>query len=168
MDTSLLCLNIFIVKIIEVSLNTIVTLLTVKNKKIIATILGFIDVIIWFLVVREAIAYSNSSMYVAFAFALGHAIGTYIGTFLSNKLINTKILMQVITDKKNNINSIRTNGYAVSEVECIGKDNSKKIMLFIEVDSKKLNELENIIRKIDNKAFITINETKYVVNGYFK
>lgn len=168
MDTFLLCLNIFIVKIIEVSLNTIVTLLTVKNKKIIATILGFIDVIIWFLVVREAIAYSNSSMYVAFAFALGHAIGTYIGTFLSNKLISTKLLMQVIIDKKDDINSIRNNGYAVSEVECIGKDNSKKIMLFIEVDSKRLNELENIIRKIDNKAFITINETKYVVNGYFK
>lgn len=167
MDTFLLCLNIFIVKIIEVSLNTIVTLLTVKNKKIIATILGFIDVIIWFLVVREAISYS-SSMYIAFAFALGHAIGTYIGTFLSNKLISTKLLMQVIIDKKDDINSIRNNGYAVSEVECIGKDNSKKIMLFIEVDSKRLNELENIIRKIDNKAFITINETKYVVNGYFK
>ena len=40
-------------------------------------------------------------------------------------------------------------------------------MLFIEVDKKHLNNLKNIIKQIDNNAFMVINETKYVENGYF-
>ena len=123
MELFLLCLNIFLVKIVEVSLNTFVTLLTVKNKKRLATILGFIDVIIWFMVIREALSFNKSSIFIAISFALGHAIGTYLGTFLSGKLINSKMLMQVVTNviSKDKINNIRNKGYAVSEIKCSGK-----------------------------------------------
>lgn len=170
MGLFLLCLNIFFIKIIEVCLNTIVTVLTVKNKKITAMILGFIDVLIWFMVIREALSSNEQSIYLALSFALGHAIGTLLGTILSNKLINSKILMQVILENvsEENVNNIRKNGYAVSQVECTGKNNSKKTMLFIELDSKKLKELKYIIDNIDSNAFIIINETKHVINGFFK
>lgn len=170
MGLFLLCLNIFVIKIIEVCLNTIVTVLTVKNKKITAMILGFIDVLIWFMVIREALSSNEQSIYLALSFALGHAIGTLLGTILSNKLINSKILMQVVLENSSeeNVNNIRKNGYAVSQVECTGKNNSKKTMLFIELDSKRLKELKYIIDNIDNNAFIIINETKHVINGFFK
>ena len=165
-----LCLNIFVVKIVEVSLNTIVTVLTVKNKKIIATILGFIDVLIWFMIVREALSSNISSIWLALSFASGHAVGTYLGTMLCNKLINEKILMQVVIDKvpKEKIDSIRDKGYAISEIDCTGKNNSKKVMLFIELNNKRLEELKTYIKEIDNNAFMTINETKKVINGFFK
>lgn len=41
-------------------------------------------------------------------------------------------------------------------------------MLFIEIDKKDISHLKNMIKKIDEKAFIVVNETKYVQNGYFK
>lgn len=169
MNLLLLCLNIFVVKIIEVSLNTIVTVLTVKNKKVFATILGFIDVLIWFMIIKEALSSNNNSLWLALAFASGHAIGTYLGTILSDKLINSKLLMQVIIDEKYDykIDEIRNNGYAVSKTNCVGKDEVNKILLFIELDSRNLNRLKTIINDIDNNAFIVINETKYVVNGFF-
>lgn len=165
-----LCLKIFFVRIIEVSLGTIVTVLTVKNKRIIATILGFIDVIIWFMVVREALMTDVKSIWIALSYAGGYAIGTFLGTTLSNKLINGKISMQVILDDlpKEKIDIIRDKGYAVSQVDCTGKDNSKKLMLFIEVDNKKVDDLQTIIKKIDENAFMIVNETKHVVNGFFK
>lgn len=165
-----LCLKIFFVRIIEVSLGTIVTVLTVKNKRIIATILGFIDVIIWFMVVREALMTDVKSIWIALSYAGGYAIGTFLGTTLSNKLINGKISMQVILDDlpKEKIDIIRNKGYAVSQVDCTGKDNSKKLMLFIEVDNKKVDDLQTIIKKIDENAFMIVNETKHVVNGFFK
>lgn len=165
-----LCLKIFFVRIIEVSLGTIVTVLTVKNKRIIATILGFIDVIIWFMVVREALMTGVKSIWIALSYAGGYAIGTFLGTTMSNKLINGKISMQVILDDlpKEKIDIIRNKGYAVSQVDCTGKDNSKKLMLFIEVDNKKVDDLQTIIKKIDKNAFMIVNETKHVVNGFFK
>ena len=164
------CLCVFFAKIIEVSLNTIVTILAVKNKRKIAMVLGFIDVLIWFIVIREALSINDNGLWLALSFALGHAIGTYLGTILSNTLINSKILMQVITDHISNemLDDIRNNGYAISKIDCYGKYNSKKTMLFIELDSKKLNELQNIIKNIDSNAFIVINETKNVINGFFK
>ena len=36
------------------------------------------------------------------------------------------------------------------------------------IDKKHHNNLKNIIKQIDNNAFIVINETKYVENGFFK
>ena len=165
-----ICLIIFFARIVDVSLSTIVTVLTVKSKRVLATVLGFIDVIIWFLVVREALTTSIKSIWIAISYALGYAIGTFIGTTLSNKLINGKVSMQVVLDEKNEskINEIRDKGFAVSQVNCTGKDNAKKLMLFIELDKKNINDLKNIINKIDENAFMVINETKYVVNGFFK
>lgn len=165
-----ICMIIFFARIVDVSLGTFVTVLTVKSKRTLATILGFIDVIIWFLVVREALTTDIKSIWIAISYALGYAIGTFIGTTLSNKLINGKMSMQVIIDKENEnqINEIRDKGFAVSQVDCTGKDNAKKLMLFIELDKKHLDDLKSAINKIDENAFIVINETKYVVNGFFK
>lgn len=165
-----LCTKIFFARIIDVSLATFVTVLTVKGKKGVATIIGFIDVIIWFLVVKEALNTEIKSMWIAFSYAGGYAAGTYIGTTLSHTLIRGKISVQVVLDyvAKDEIENIRNAGYAVSEIQCTGKDEAKKIMLFIEVDKRNLNDLKEKITKIDKNAFIIVNETKYVENGFFK
>lgn len=164
------CLKLFLARIVDVSLGTFVTVLTVKGKRIIATIIGFIDVIIWFLVVKEALNTNFKSIWIVISYAGGYAFGTFIGTSLSNSLIKGKISVQVVLKEENldDIKSIRDAGYAVSMVNCTGMDDSKKLMLFIEVDKRKLNDLKSIINKIDEKAFLFANETKYVSNGFFK
>lgn len=170
MTLFLLCFKIFIARVFDVTLATFVTILNVKGEKIKATIIGFIDVIIWFLVVKEALNTELESIWIAFAYAGGYATGTFIGVSLSNILIKGKISVQVILDylPLEETEKIRNAGYAVSQIECTGKEGSKKSMLFIEVDKKMLNELKELIKKIDNNAFIVVNETKFVENGFFK
>lgn len=170
MNLFVMCCKIFFVRIIDVSLGTFVTILTVKGKRTIATVIGFIDVLIWFLIVKEALNTGINSIWIAIAYSGGYAVGTFVGTTLSDKLIKGKVEVQVVLDNKyeDEINAIRNSGYAVSQVDCTGKDNTKKAMLFIGADKKDLNDLKRTIRKIDNKAFMIINETKYVENGFFK
>ena len=170
MSLFILCTKIFIARIVDVSLATFVTVLTVKGKRLVATIFGFIDVIIWFLVVKEALNTNTSSIWIALSYAGGYATGTFIGTTLSHKLIEGKVLVQVVLDSniKGEVDKIRNYGYAVSEVHAKGKDNTDKLMLFIEVDKRHLDDLKKIINTIDRNAFMVINETKYVVNGFFK
>ena len=165
-----MCIIIFFARVIDVSLATFVTVLTVKGKRVLATIIGFIDVLIWFLVVKEALNTDIKSIWIAFSYAGGYALGTFIGTTLSNKLIDGKISAQVIinSDSINEVEKIRKAGFAVSQINCTGKDNAKKLMLFIELDKKHLDDLKDIINKIDKDAFMVINETKYVLNGFFK
>ena len=170
MDITSLCIKVFFARIIDVSLATFVTILSVKGKKIEATILGFIDVIIWFIVVKEALNTEINSIWITLSYAGGYAIGTYVGTVFSDKLINGKIMVQVVLNRKYNksIDNIRKEGFALSQVNCIGKDGKKNIMLFIEVDKRKLPHIKKVIKSIDSNAFLVINETKYVENGFFK
>ena len=42
-----------------------------------------------------------------------------------------------------------------------------KYMLYIQIRDNSLDNLKKIVRKLDNKAFMVVNETKYVENGYF-
>ena len=170
MTLFILCTKIFLARVFNVSLSTFVTILNVKGEKIKATIIGFIDMIIWFLAVREALNTDIESIWIALSYAGGYATGTYIGGTLSGLLIKGKISVQVILNylPLEETEKIRDAGYAVSQIECTGKEGSKKSMLFIEVDKKKLNELKELIKKIDKNAFIVVNETKFVENGFFQ
>ena len=167
MITLFLCLKIFLARLIDVSLGTIRTVYTIKNKHLIASFIGLIEVIVWFLIVQEALTSTSNNFFIAFSYSIGFAVGTYLGGILSNKLINTKLSLQIILNKKddNIITKIRQAGYAVSIINLISKDD--KYMLYIQVDSKKYNKLIKLINKLDNKAFIVVQETKVVYNGYF-
>ena len=79
--------------------------------------------------------------------------------------------VQVVTSSQNEelIDALRNRGYAVSVVDVQGIDKKKsKYMLFIEINKKKFKELKELIKEVDSKAFIVVNETRYVMNGYFK
>lgn len=166
MSTILLCLEIFIARILDVSIGVIRTVELVKDNTIKAVILAFFEVLIWFLVAREALTSTDLNLMVAIFYSLGYACGTLIGSFLSKRLIKGSVGVQVISSIFNlkNINIIKRAGYGISSLKL---DNNKR-MLFIEVDKKRLKELLHLINKIDNKSFITVSETKYVSNGFVK
>ena len=68
MITLFLCKKIFFVRIIDVSLGTIRTIMTVKNKRFIAAFIGFFEVLIWFLIVRKALDKNDSQILIALFF----------------------------------------------------------------------------------------------------
>lgn len=171
MELLFLCIKIFCVRILDVSLGTVRTIVTVKGRKLVASMVGFIEVFIWFLIVREALNTDNTSIFIAISYSLGFAAGTYIGGVLSDKFISGTLGVQVVTSKKddNMIKVLRSEGYGVSVVDVKGKDDAQeKYMLFIEIDKRHISHLKSVIKNLDPKSFIVVNETKYVQNGYFK
>ena len=164
----LLCIKIFFVRIIDVTLGTIRTMFTVKGKRLIASIFGFVEVFIWFIIVREALQTDEKSIFVAISYALGFATGTYIGGFLSGILIKGKVVVQVFTENLELVDILRENGYAVTVIDCKGYNTKSKYMLYISVDKKKEKKLIKEIESLDKHAFIVENETNHVENGYFR
>ena len=59
--------------------------MSVKNNNFIASVIGFFEVTIWFLIVKEALNTNDNSLFIIFSYALGFSTGTYIGGILSNK-----------------------------------------------------------------------------------
>lgn len=168
MNIILLCIEIFFARIIDVSLGTIRTVIVIKGKNLIGSILGFFEVAVWFLVVEQSLNTSASNIFIVLSYALGFSAGTYIGGIISPKLIKSKYEVQIITDKQvqKTIDTIRKSFMAVSILKLEGK-NKNKYMLFVEVENNKLKELYNIVKEIDKNAFIVVNETVFVHNGYF-
>lgn len=165
----LLCLKIFFARILDVSLGTIRTIFTVKGKTLIASLIGFVEICIWFTVVREALNTDETSLWIMVAYAAGYATGTYIGGKLSGKIIKTNFSVQVITSNLKLAELLREEGYAVSLINIQGQEETTdKYMLFIEIRNKNLEHLKEFIREKDERAFIVVNETKYVQNGFIK
>ena len=167
----ILCIQIFLVRILDVSLGTIRTILTIKGKNTQASLVGFFEVLVWFIIVKEALNTDESSLWIAISYAGGFATGTYIGGIISDYFITGKLAVQVITSSQNDdiIKIIREHGYGVSVIDAKGNDKKDgKYMLFIEINKKRLNHLKNLIKTLDERAFVVVNETKLVENGYFK
>lgn len=169
MNLFLLCMKIFFVRIMDVSLGTFRTMLMVKGKTFIAALIGFFEVLIWFLIVREAINTDNNSILIAISYASGFATGTYIGMAISDKYIKEILGIKIITPNfKELIKKLKENGFAFTAIDVLNEeDNKKKIMILIEINSFSYNKLNRIIKETDKNAFMIINESKYVRNGYF-
>lgn len=166
MDLLYLCIKIFSARIIDVSMNTIRTVYIVKGKRLISTIIAFIEILIWFEVARTALNTEITSFLIPISYAGGYATGTYIGTLISTKIIKGHYTVTVISNKisKNNINKIKKEGYGITSIQT--ETNSK--YLIIEINKKELDNLKALIKSFDSKAFIYINETKTIENGYIK
>jgi len=164
----ILCLKIFLVRIIDVSMGTFRTISVVKGKTLLATLIGFIEVFIWFIIVREALNTDETSIFIAISYAGGFATGTFIGGILSKKFIKGILNVQIITEKENMDIFLRENGFAVSEVDIKGKDEQKKYMLIVGINNSNYSNLNKKIKEFDSNAFIFVNETKYVQNGFIK
>ena len=170
MEILFLCIKIFFVRILDVSMGTFRTILTVKGKTLFASLIGFIEVFIWFVIVQEALKTDETSIFIAISYALGFATGTFIGGKLSKKFISGNLSVQIITSKAQELSSaLREHGYAVTVIDVEGKYNTQdKYMLFIGINNKNLGNLQKITKEIDPSAFVVINETKYVENGFMK
>ena len=148
-------------------MGTFRTIVTVKGKSLYASIIGFFEVLIWFIIVKEALNTDETSIWVAISYSLGFATGTFIGSILSNKFISGNLTVQVITTSIGSVaNNLRKQGYAVTVIDVKGKDEVEKDMLFIEINKKSFSHLQQLVKKMDKNAFIVVNETKYVHNGF--
>ena len=161
-----LCIQIVLVRIVDVSLGIVRTINSVKGRKFTASVIGFIEVFVWFLIVRKALSTDNDSIFIALSYAGGYAIGTYIGGVLSEVFIKGSFGVQVITTSAVLGKIIKENGFGVSSIN-VHSETQDKFMLFVEIDKNKFETLKKLIKTIDEKAFIVVNETKAVYNGYF-
>ena len=171
MAIALLCIKIFLVRILDVSLGTVRMIMTIRKRLLLASLIGFIEILIWFLVVKEALSTDVTSIWVAVSYSLGFATGTLLGGLLSDKFIKGNLSVQVVIQEQDNliVKAIRDAGFAVSVVNVMGMDEEHmKYMLLMEINKNQFNQLSSLIKKLDPKAFITVKETSYVLNGFIK
>ena len=139
MNLFLLCLEIFLARILDVSLGTIKTFYVVREKRLTASIIAFFEVLIWFIVAREALNTDVSSIIIPIAYSLGFASGTYIGILLSSRIIHGNLTVNIISSKikKKDINCLKLAGFGLTSI----KVNGNKSYLMVEITKKDLEKI---------------------------
>ncbi len=171
LQTILLCLKIFFARVLDVSLGTIRTLFTVRGKRKVAALIGFIEIMVWFLAVRTAFNSSEAGLLLAVFYAGGFATGTYVGSLIASRLIKGTVTVQAVTSARDDrvLEQIRAAGYALTVVNVNPSEyGPEKYMFFAEIAGDNLNEFKNLVYSLDPGAFIKVQETKYVYNGFIK
>jgi|LGVF01.2.fsa_nt_gb uncharacterized protein YebE (UPF0316 family) len=167
----ILCLQIFFFRILDVSLGVMRTILSVKRMPFLASMIGFFEVLVWFLIVKNALSTDVGGIFVALAYASGFATGTYIGGMLAKRFIKTKINVQIITSSKNEniLNEIRAHGFPATVLEARGNTEEKRqrYFIFIEIKSSNFNKLKELVLALDDRSFMFVNELTNSVNGVF-
>lgn len=171
MPLLLLCLQVFFCRIVDVSLGTVRTIMTVKDKIIAAAIIGFVELFVWFVIVQAAISRGGNSIWVALFYAGGFAVGTFIGGKLAARFMKGILDIQIVTSSKNSalINAIREAGFAVSVLNVNSSEfGDERYLLVIEIKGENLKKLERIVYFHDPSAFVMARETKFIQNGFLK
>jgi uncharacterized protein YebE (UPF0316 family) len=163
----ILPLIVFLARVTDVTLGTMRIIFISRGKKLIAPLLGFVEVFIWITVVSQIVGGVHN--YVAYlAYAAGFAVGNYVGMTLEDKLaIGTLIVRAFLSkDGKSLMERLHSEGYGVTHVDGYGANGPVQIVYTI-VMRKELPDVVNIIQKTHPKTFFTVEELRSVQQGIF-
>ncbi len=155
-------------RIFDVTVGTLRIIFVSKGKKRLAPILGFIEVLAWIIVIGEIMKSANNfACYIGYA--LGFAAGNYIGMLIEEKLAIGNLIVRVIVDENQRKlkDSIVKAGYGMTVVPAYGAMGNPVDVLFMAIERANLNHLVNIIKTQAPNAFYSVEEAKYVKEGYF-
>lgn len=152
------------------SINTIKTVLTVKEKAAVAGLMGFLEAGIWFFVVRNALSSDQNIYLIALAYAGGYASGIFVGSMLAKRLVAGNYFVVIITSGRdmNLPNALHEAHYGFTMTDAFNYNKtSEKFMIMVDINKKDFNKLEQMVKEIDPKAYINVKETKSRVGGYY-
>lgn len=167
----LLYIIIFFAKIIEVSFSTIRLVYINKGERVKGAILGFVEIMIWLVVVSSVLNNITEDPIKVFIYAAAFSLGNYLGVTIESKIAVGLASIQVVVDKKDGeilADALRDQGYGVTIIEGKGKSESIKNLLFIQLKRKKIPAAIKLIKEYNPEAYITINDIKTMLGGYIK
>lgn len=159
---------IFLAKIVEVSLMTLRTVLITRGEKVVGSIIGFFEVIIWLYLVSTVLVGISEDPIKMVVYALGFSVGNYVGSFLEEKLAIGLLTISIVASAKDAViiaEKLRKDNLGVTLVEAEGI-NEKKKMIVVHVKRKRKKEVIKLIEDTNTKAVISIADTKTVYGGY--
>ncbi len=165
----LVCLLVCAAKIIEITIQSLKTCMMVKGQRLKAAGLGFVECIIWGLVISTLIGTLGDNLLLLVFYCVGYATGLFLGSTLESKIaLGTSNLELIANDDstKKITDYLKANdrGYTVLE----GHGSKEKMnMIFIVLPRKETPKTLKEIRKVcNNKVFVAVSEVSKYAGGY--
>lgn len=158
---------IFLARICDVTLDTLRIIYVSRGLKLLATLIGFFEVLIWLMAITQILNNMSNVVYYI-AYAGGFAMGNFVGIFIEEKMAIGTVVIRIITQKdaEELIGLLKCDGYGVTHVDARGSIGPVKIIFTI-VKRKDISAVLEIVRKCNPLAFFTIEDVRSVRKGVF-
>ncbi len=159
---------IFILRVSDMSLDTLRLLFVMRGKKKISWVLGFVQSAIFLLAIGKVLTQVNNPLNLI-GYAAGFATGNVVGMIIEEKIAIGHILISIISPRRGSaiVTHLRQNGYAVTELSGRGKDGMVSI-IYCSVLRKQVDAIHQLINEIDPEAFITAEDVRPIRHGFWR
>ncbi len=163
----ILPLLIFLSRLADVTLATMRHIFVSKGFKKVVPFLGFIEVIIWLVAMRQVFSHlDNAACFIAWA--AGFATGTYCGMLVEERLALGMQIIRFITDKDCTglVESFKQHHHGITLVDAQGANGPVKLV-FTVVKRVNKKEILELIHQHHPDAFYSIEDVRSSDHGVF-
>ncbi len=166
---ALVCVIVCCAKIVEISVQSLKTCMMVKGQRAKAAGLGFVECVIWGLVISTIIGTLGDNPFLLLFYCIGYAAGLFIGSTIENKLaLGTSNLQLIAGDDsaKKIISYLEEKNYGYTFFEGHGSKD-KMNMIFIVLARKEVSKvLKEVRHECDGKVFVVASDVSKYAGGY--
>jgi uncharacterized protein YebE (UPF0316 family) len=158
---------IFLLRVANMTLDTIRALMVIRGRKGITWLFGFIQSLIYVFVLTTVIQ-DLDNMLNLLAYAAGFATGNVAGMWLEERIAVGYVNLRVVSALRGTAVAagLREQDYAVTEFIGHGRDGTVSV-LDVSVKRKDAKNVRAIVEKFDQSAFITSENMQSVRRGYW-
>jgi len=161
-------LAIFLIRVTDMSLDTLRVLFVVRGRRAPAWVTGFLQSALWVIAVTSVLSHLENILNVI-GYAGGFATGTVVGLAIEERLAIGHGHLRIISSHRGSAvaESLRQAGYGVTELSGRGKDGTVSIL----TTSVRRRDIERVRRKVlqaDPESFLTLEEVRPLHRGFWR
>jgi uncharacterized protein YebE (UPF0316 family) len=159
---------IFVLRLSDMSLDTLRVLYVMRGQKIITWLLGFCQAAIFVAAITTVLRDLSNPLNII-GYAAGFATGNVLGMVIEDWLAIGFIHMRIISSRHGSAiaERLREGGFGVTEISARGKDGMVTV-LNCSVKRKNVVKVHRMVNDIDEGAFITREDIRPVRRGFWR
>jgi uncharacterized protein YebE (UPF0316 family) len=159
---------IFLLRVSDMTLDTLRVLMVMRGKKGIAWVLGFFQAAIAILAISSVLTNLGNPLNII-GYAAGFATGNVLGMWIEERLAIGHVSITIVSSRRGSAiaDHLREQGFAVTEIPARGKDGMVSL-LSCSVLRKNVAGVRGFVNEVDPEAFITAEDVRPVRRGFWR
>ncbi|MBN2548912.1 MAG: DUF2179 domain-containing protein [Anaerolineales bacterium] len=160
--------TIFVLRVSDMTLDTLRMLMVMRGRKSVAWVLGFCQSAIFVMAIGSVLSNLDNPLNIL-GYAAGFASGNVIGMLIEERLAIGHTHLTIVSPSLGSAiaERLRKEGYAITEIPARGKD-GMVTLLHCSVLRKKADQVHQIVNQVDPSAFVTAEDMRPVRRGFWR
>ncbi|MBM3153157.1 MAG: DUF2179 domain-containing protein [Chloroflexi bacterium] len=161
-------LGIFLLRVADMTFDTLRLLFVVRGRKGISWLLGFFQSAIFVVAITTVLSDLDNPLNII-GYAAGFATGNVVGMWIEERLAIGYVKVTIVSSRLGTVlaDSLRQAGFAVTEIPARGKDGMVS-MLSCSVRRKDVTRVQSAVHETDPEAFVIAEDVRPLRRGFWR